>query len=54
MNFVYADFWYEGDLPRVVQEHNSALAAHTRRRKLKNEEEKTKKNLNRLRIGRHN
>ena len=26
VNFVYVDFWNEGDLPRLVQERNSALA----------------------------
>jgi hypothetical protein len=26
VNFVYVDFWDEGDLPRLVQERNSALA----------------------------
>ena len=31
VNFVYADFWFEGDLPRVAQEHNAALA-YTRRK----------------------
>lgn len=25
VNFVYVDFWHEGDLPRLVQDRNSAL-----------------------------
>jgi hypothetical protein len=24
VNFVYVDFWHEGDLPRLVQDRNSA------------------------------
>ena len=34
VNVVYADFWSEGDLPRVTQEYNRALA-QARRRKLR-------------------
>ena len=33
VNFVYADFWFEGDLPRVVQENNAALAYGMRKNK---------------------
>jgi len=32
VNFILVDFWSEGDLPRLTQEHNAALAS--RRRKL--------------------
>jgi hypothetical protein len=31
VNFIYADFWSEGDLPRLTQEHNTELAARRRR-----------------------
>jgi hypothetical protein len=31
VNFIYADYWSEGDLPRVTQEHNTALAGRRRR-----------------------
>ena len=33
VNFVYADFWFEGDLPRVVQEHNAGIAYGMRKKK---------------------
>jgi hypothetical protein len=36
VNVVFADFWSQGDLPRVTQDHNRALAqARRRRRKLR-------------------
>ena len=31
VNFIYADYWSEGELPRLTQKHNTALAAHRRR-----------------------
>eukprot|EP00339_Tiarina_fusa_P018132 CAMPEP_0117031182 /NCGR_PEP_ID=MMETSP0472-20121206/22446_1 /TAXON_ID=693140 ORGANISM="Tiarina fusus, Strain LIS" /NCGR_SAMPLE_ID=MMETSP0472 /ASSEMBLY_ACC=CAM_ASM_000603 /LENGTH=383 /DNA_ID=CAMNT_0004739463 /DNA_START=48 /DNA_END=1199 /DNA_ORIENTATION=+ len=31
VNFVYVDFWYEGDLPQLTQEHNMALANRRQR-----------------------
>jgi hypothetical protein len=30
VNFVYVDFWSEGDLPRLVQERNAAMALRRR------------------------
>ena len=30
VNFIYADFWSEGDLPRLVQEENTARASQRR------------------------
>jgi hypothetical protein len=30
VNFLYVDFWSEGELPRVTQEHNLARAAQRR------------------------
>ena len=34
VNFVYVDFWHEGDLPRLVQERNAALAMSRRLQQL--------------------
>lgn len=31
VNFIYADYWSEGDLPRLTQEHNTALAGRRSR-----------------------
>jgi hypothetical protein len=33
VNVVYTDFWSEGDLPRVTQDHNRALAQAKQRRR---------------------
>jgi hypothetical protein len=33
VNFLIADFWSEGELPRVTQEHNLARAVQQRRRR---------------------
>ena len=33
VNMIFADFWSEGELPKLAQDHNTALAA-ARRRKL--------------------
>jgi hypothetical protein len=30
VNFIYVDFWNEGDLPRLVQERNTAMALRRR------------------------
>lgn len=32
VNFIYADYWSEGDLPRLTQEHNAALASRRGRK----------------------
>jgi hypothetical protein len=32
VNFIYADFWNEGDLIELTQQHNAALAARRERR----------------------
>jgi hypothetical protein len=32
VNFIYADFWFEGDLPQLTQDHNTALAARRKRK----------------------
>ena len=34
INFLLVDFWNEGELPRFVQDHNTALAVQQRGRKL--------------------
>jgi hypothetical protein len=35
VNLVFADFWEEGDLPRVTQDHNAALAQARRKQRRK-------------------
>lgn len=35
VNFIYADFWSEGDLPELVQSHNLNLAKQRRRRNVR-------------------
>jgi hypothetical protein len=35
VNFIYADFWSEGDLPQLVQSHNLDLARKRERRNLR-------------------
>lgn len=30
VNFIYVDFWSEGDIPRLVQERNTAMALQRR------------------------
>lgn len=32
VNFVYVDFWFEGNLPQLTQEHNFALGTQRKRK----------------------
>jgi hypothetical protein len=35
VNLIFADFWSEGDLPRLAQQHNTALALRRQRHMLR-------------------